>query len=102
LDISAFPLSAFRPFSSCLTPEVTPEVTLLLPLCREPHSRKELQAKLSLRDEEHFRIAYLLPAISAGYLEMTIPGRPRSSLQKYRLTAKGRARLEAATTSKKH
>ena len=68
---------------------------LLLPLCRETHTRTELQEELSLRDDEHFRTAYLLPAMAAGLLEMTLPDKPTSRLQKYRLTEKGRAWLKA-------
>ena len=74
-----------------VTLEVTPEVKRLLPLCVEPLSRRELQERLSLRDEEHFRTAYLLPALASGLIERTIPDKPRSRLQKYRLTDKGRA-----------
>jgi len=54
---------------------------------------------LSLRHEDYFREAYLVPAIEAGYVEMTIPDKPKSSKQKYRLTAKGRALL--ATLARK-
>ncbi|PYJ51280.1 MAG: transcriptional regulator [Verrucomicrobia bacterium] len=84
-----------------VTPEVTPEVARLLPLAVRPASRQELQRALSLRDDEHFRIAYLLPAIAAGYLEMTIPEKPTSRLQKYRLTEKGRAWLTARKKEEK-
>lgn len=45
---------------------------------------------LGLKDDEHFRKSYLLPALEAELIEMTIPGKPRSSRQKYRLTDKGR------------
>lgn len=72
-----------------VTPEVTPEVAKLLPICRTPKSRKGLQQELNLRDDEHFRKAYLLPALEAGLLERTIPDKPQSSKQRYRLTAKG-------------
>jgi len=44
---------------------------------------------LNLKHEDHFREAYLRPAIKAGLVEMTIPDKPRSSRQKYRLTQKG-------------
>lgn len=81
-----------RPAAPEVTPEVTPEVRFLLAL-KEPLSRRALQAALGLRDDEHFRKAYLLPALEAGWVEMTIPDKPNSRLQKYRLTAAGQARL---------
>ena len=58
-------------------------------------SRKSLQDALSLKGEENFRILYLMPALKADLIEMTIPDKPKSSLQKYRLTAEGR-KLQAA------
>ena len=57
--------------------------------------RHEMQASLSLKHEEHFRQAYLVPALSAGLIEMTFPDKPTSRLQKYRITDKGRAWLAA-------
>lgn len=69
--------------------EVTPEVRLLSVLTSEA-TRKQLKESLGLKDDEHFRKAYLLPALEAGLIEMTIPDKPRSSKQKYRLTDKGR------------
>ena len=80
--------------SSEATPEATPEVRLLTVLVGE-QSRQNLQDALDLRDGEHFRKAYLLPALSKGLIEMTIPDRPTSPLQKYRITAAGRALLSA-------
>jgi len=71
------------------TPEVTPEVALLTAL-RGALDRRALQAAIGLKDEEHFRKAYLLPALKAGLIEMTLPGKPRSSKQQYRITLRGR------------
>lgn len=76
-----------------VTEEVTGEVLRLLSLCREPKSRKELMELLVLRHEEHFRIAYLLPALGLDLLQLTIPDKPTSRLQKYRLTSRGDAQL---------
>ena len=71
-----------------VTPEVTPEVRLVQVLVGEM-TRQQLQRALGLKDDEHFRKAYLQPALDAGLIEMTIPDKPRSSRQKYRSTAKG-------------
>ena len=47
-----------------------------------------------MKDDEHFRKAYLLPALASGLVEMTLPDKPRSSKQRYRLTAIGRQWLK--------
>jgi Fic family protein len=75
-----------------VTQEVTPEVRLLSVLAGEM-TRQQLKEALGLKDDEHFRKAYLLPALDAGLIEMTIPDKPRSSKQKYRLTDKGRQEM---------
>ena len=41
-----------------------------------------------------FRDQVLKPLMEAGWIEMTIPDKPTSRLQKYRLTDKGRALLK--------
>jgi hypothetical protein len=46
-------------------------------------------------DRTKFRHQVLNPLLAEGLIEMTIPDKPRSSSQKYRLTGKGRAWLEA-------
>jgi hypothetical protein len=48
---------------------------------------------MNLKDDEHFRKAYLLPAIEGNLIEMTIPNKPRRRNQKYRLTENGRVFL---------
>lgn len=52
-------------------------------------SRQELQEGLALKNDEHFRKACLLPALGVALIEMTLPDKPRSSKQRYRLTASG-------------
>jgi len=56
-------------------------------------SKQELKDLLLLKNDEHFRKAYLNPALKAGLIEMTIPNKPTSRLQKYKLTDLGRKML---------
>jgi ATP-dependent DNA helicase RecG len=56
--------------------------------------RREIQEALGLRHEEHFREAYLLPALKLGGVEMTLPSKPRSSKQRYRITPLGEGVLK--------
>ncbi|MDE2887388.1 MAG: hypothetical protein OXR72_04180 [Gemmatimonadota bacterium] len=46
-----------------------------------------------LKHRKTFRVNYLKRLMDAGWLEMTIPDKPTSSKQKYRLTHKGRQLL---------
>jgi ATP-dependent DNA helicase RecG len=72
-----------------VTPQVTPQVKRLVKHLKGNMLRRELQAAMSLKDDEHFRKAYLLPALGAGVIEMTEPDKPKSSKQRYRLTPLG-------------
>ncbi len=56
-----------------------------------------LMERAGQTNKTRFRNAVLKPFIAAGLIEMTIPDKPRSSKQLYRLTAKGRALLEDRT-----
>jgi hypothetical protein len=77
--------------------QVTPQVTAVLhAAARLPRSRDELQTSAGIKDREHFRKAYLEPLLSAGWLERTIPDKPRSRLQRYRTTAAGERALSQA------
>lgn len=69
--------------------EVTGEIRKLLAVVNGEMKRKDLQSALGLRHEDHFRQAYLVPALKSGLIEMTIPDKPRSGNQRYRLTKKG-------------
>ena len=50
--------------------------------------------KLSLIGRDNFEKLYLAPALEAGLIERTIPDKPNSRLQQYRLTAQGKALLK--------
>ena len=82
-------------FRGEVTGEVTGEVEKLITIIKGEMKRIELQSALGLKHEEHFRKAYLRPAIEADLIEMTTPDKPHSSRQKYRLTEKGREILKA-------
>ena len=77
--------------------EVTGEVLLLLrALEGRTLTRTAAQAELALKGQANFRDRYLRPALDADLIEMTIPDKPRSRNQKYRLTDKGREMLREA------
>lgn len=73
-----------------VTPEVAPEVGKMLAVIQGEMSRAEIQQKLGLADEKHLREHYQQPAVAMKLIEMTIPDKPRSSRQKYRLTNAGK------------
>ena len=62
--------------------------------------RSDLQRLLSIKNRDYFRTDYLNTAISNGYIELTIPDKPNSQNQKYRLTAKGIALKNNLTNNK--
>ncbi|MBK7685889.1 MAG: hypothetical protein IPJ25_07635 [Rhodocyclaceae bacterium] len=66
-----------------VTEEVTTEVT------------EEVRVALGLQDAEHFHKTYLLPDVQAGFIAMTLPDKPQSSKQIYRLTPKGRRLIKS-------
>ena len=77
-----------------VAPQVTPQVVALLKKVSGEMTRQELTDALGLKDRKHFGDAYLQPALEAGLLEMTIPEKPQSSKQRYRVTELGRTVVE--------
>jgi ATP-dependent DNA helicase RecG len=71
------------------TGHITAEVELLRVLDGEMSSQ-ELIKKLNLKHAEHFRKVYLKEALNKGLIERTIPDKPKSPNQKYRITDKGK------------
>ncbi len=76
-----------------VTGQVTGEVARLLEACVAPMSARELRERLDLKGHANFRRLYLVPALNAGLLRMSIPDKPNSRLQKYLLSSEGSAVL---------
>jgi ATP-dependent DNA helicase RecG len=77
-----------------VTHQVTHQVLSLLQSLAGEVTRAEIMATLGLKDRMHFSREYLQAALDAGLIEMTIPDKPRSSKQKYRLTEAGKQILD--------
>ena len=77
-----------------VTAQVTEQVVQVVLASQGEQSRAALMEAVGLSHREHFRESYLVPTLAAGYLEMTIPDKPTSSRQRYRLTPAGHAFLQ--------
>ena len=79
-----------HPVGTQLAPSVE-NIDKLIVFCSEARSFSEMLAFMDLTDRTKFRRKYIHPLLEAGILELTIPEKPNSQNQKYRLTAKGLA-----------
>lgn len=61
----------------------------LLQSCREERSLLELMQAIGRKNRTKFRDQFLKPLLDEELVEMTIPDKPNSRLQKYRLTESG-------------
>ncbi len=78
-----------------VTGQVDPWVIRALNACAgQPCRSREIQEVTGIRHRETFQRNYLDSLIEQGLIEPTIPDKPTSRLQKYRLTDKGRFLLE--------
>ena len=79
------------------TPPVTPPVGRLLRLlaAKGEIGNAQIREELGLKDRRHLRKVYVEPALAAELIEHTIPEKPSSPLQQYRLTDRGQAWLAA-------
>lgn len=82
------------PVNLPVTPPVAVVVLIRLIGSRGPLGNSEILEYLELRDRAHLRERYIDPALADELVERTIPEKPTSRLQKYRLTEKGRRLLE--------
>lgn len=67
---------------------------LLHVLERNPLSASDLMQRLGMSHRPTFRKNYLHPAANKGLVDMTLPDKPNSRLQKYRITPKGIAYIK--------
>ena len=72
------------------------EVAMLLACVERTATSKELQAVAGYAGRTRSFESRLNGLLHDGFLEMTIPDKPRSPIQKYRLTDEGRATLRRA------
>ncbi|MCX5794653.1 MAG: hypothetical protein NTY77_04055 [Elusimicrobia bacterium] len=76
------------------SPAIEPRLLPLLRLlAKAPLGTADILKGLKMKDRNHLRQHYLDPALDAGLIELTIPDKPNSRLQKYRLTANGETLL---------
>ncbi len=78
------------PVTPPVTLPVTPSVAALLRLLDKERElgNVEIRNRLTLKDRTHVREHYIDPALAMGLIEPTVPEKPTSRLQKYRLTRK--------------
>ena len=62
-------------------------------------SANEINSIINFGSIKEFKRKILNPLISLGYIEMTLPDKPRSSKQSYRLTEVGRGLFDAVEVS---
>lgn len=72
-----------------LSNAISVQISNLLQVLNGDMERAKLQEALGIKNRDYFRTDYIKPAITHGYVEPTIPDKPNSRHQKYRLTAKG-------------
>ena len=78
-----------------VTEQVTEQVSrLIMAIGGSEEGTRELMGALRLTHRPTMLYSYLQPALEAGLVEMTIPDKPNSRLQKYRLTKKGLQKLK--------
>lgn len=88
--------AAMTPVEEQVTPQVGTKLALsrhqveILEKCSEPTALVDLMAIADRSDRTKFRHHLLNPLLEASLIEMTIPDKPRSSKQRYRLTDSGR------------
>ena len=74
---------------SVLSPYPSGVAEKILRMAESPTDAQTLMGAVGHTNRTRFRSAIMKPLMEAGLLEPTIPDKPHSSKQKYRLTQKG-------------
>ena len=85
------------PVTGPVTEPVAPAVVVLIRILEASGDlgSADIRRILGLKHRAHVREHYVNPSLGGGWIEMSIPDKPNSRLQKYQLTQAGRARLAA-------
>ncbi|QQS05854.1 MAG: hypothetical protein IPK50_02945 [Fibrobacterota bacterium] len=86
--------SATQSAAQSPTQSANPVDRLVMALQEDALSSGALRERLQLSHRQSFRENYLHAALERDLIEMTIPDKPSSRLQQYRLTPKGRRLLK--------
>lgn len=76
---------------------LSPYQVQVLEVTDVPRALAELMGPSGRKDRTKFRDQVLAPLLQAGLVEMTIPDKPRSPNQRYRITEAGRQRLRGGS-----
>jgi Fic family protein len=71
------------------------QIAVLESLENKTLSRKEIFAAIEMNGDSRSFKRHIEPILEAGLIEMTVPDKPNSRLQKYRMTGKGAAAIHA-------
>ena len=66
----------------------------ILRLCRQEQPLVALMKAVGRQNRTKFRDGFVKPLVDTGLLELTVPDKPRSRLQKYRTTPAGERALK--------
>jgi ATP-dependent DNA helicase RecG len=84
----------------CPKSVLSPSQVEILRFCQAERSIIELMDRFTHTNRTRFKNQVLTPLLAAGLLEMTIPDKPTSSKQKYRLTGAGTSVIEKTSGEK--
>jgi hypothetical protein len=88
-----------RGFDQDQAPDITNTTAQVVAFCTEPKSAKEIMTALGFKHWKTFQTNYLNPLLDDGILERTLPGKPQSPQQRYRLTQKGKNQSDCEGTN---